>query len=68
MGSRLLLCEVCDSSDIRLSRLRRSDLGPLLSFMYPVRCMNCYERQFISIWTVLKMEDVRKNRSKAAHS
>jgi len=68
MGPNTLSCPVCDSSNIRMSHLRRSDVGPLIRLLYPVRCMNCHEREFMPIWDVLKMERSRKKQSEATQS
>jgi hypothetical protein len=68
MGLHTLSCPVCDSSNIRASHLRRSDAGPLFRLLYPVRCMNCHEREFMPILDVLKMVRVRKKRTEATQS
>jgi hypothetical protein len=41
------ICRGCGSSELRVSHLRRTDVGKLLSLRYPVRCRICRERDFI---------------------
>jgi hypothetical protein len=55
MSQQPMPCVLCDSTDLRKSHLRLSDLGQLLRLMYPVRCRICYERQFVPMWKVFTM-------------
>jgi ribosomal protein L40E len=40
-------CRGCGSSELRISHLRTTDVGKLLSLRYPVRCRMCHERDFV---------------------
>lgn len=41
-------CSYCTGETFRRSRLRSSDLIPLLTLLYPVRCLRCSRRQYAS--------------------
>jgi len=53
------LCPNCYSGALRLSKLRSSDLGLLLTLRYPVRCKDCGERAYGFIWQVLAHRQAR---------
>jgi hypothetical protein len=44
-----LSCHDCGSKRFRRSHLRLADLGKLILFQYPVRCVQCFARGFISM-------------------
>lgn len=48
-------CSLCGSERLRLSRLRRPDFMRLFMFSYPVRCVTCYERMSVSLFTALRI-------------
>ncbi|MDE3105241.1 MAG: hypothetical protein KGK08_08715 [Acidobacteriota bacterium] len=41
-------CTHCAAQDFRRSRLRIDDLSRILRMQYPVRCLYCSHRQFVS--------------------
>jgi hypothetical protein len=51
-----LYCRFCGLEKFRPShfRFRPSDLGQLLILRLPVRCLNCEERTFASLYQFLK--------------
>jgi hypothetical protein len=61
-----LICHGCGSSELRISRLRRADLGKLLSLRYPVRCRVCRERDYIFLPFMLGLSRRSSRRHKDA--
>ncbi len=55
-------CKLCGSTKFRVSRLRVPDLSQLIFFQYPVRCRICYKREFVSIFTAMKVRHANKVR------
>ncbi len=51
MFSSDLLCPLCGSDNVKASRWRSSDLGLLLLLRRPVRCHECSERFYASVFT-----------------
>jgi len=60
-------CGLCGSAKFRLSGFRRSDLSRLLRFKYPVRCRNCGERNFTSIWSAFWIGHADRARRRKRH-
>jgi hypothetical protein len=54
-----LYCPQCGSSTLRTSRFRPDDLGRLILFQLPVRCIRCKERRFVSMGAYLKVRRER---------
>ena len=48
-------CKSCGRSDLRISRLRTTDLPHLLLLQYPLRCHACARRQYAFIVHALKL-------------
>jgi hypothetical protein len=42
-------CPSCFSTNFRLSKFRRGDLLRLLLLLYPVRCLECYRRGYVTL-------------------
>jgi len=40
---------MCSGQEFRRSRLRNDDITHLLLLTYPVRCLRCSERQYVSL-------------------
>ena len=57
-----IYCCVCGFLKFRTSRLRSSDLSQLLLMRLPVRCLNCGERNFMSVSQFLTLLRMRKAR------
>jgi len=55
-------CKLCGSSRIRVSRLRVPDLSELIFLQYPVRCRNCFKREFVSLFTALRIRRASRQR------
>jgi hypothetical protein len=66
-GVSKMNCPYCDSSKVRRSRVRFSDVLQLLLLRIPVRCRNCKERGYISLAESRGVErSPSKNRRDAA--
>lgn len=48
-------CLCCGSEDLRLSRVRRSDLLRLLTLRLPIRCRICRQRDFAFVGAALAL-------------
>ncbi len=44
-----MICFLCRSNNMRLSRIRLADLPRLLQLEFPVRCRNCFRRTFVKL-------------------
>lgn len=60
-------CRLCGSTRFRLSRLRFPDLSELIFLRYPVRCRVCYKREFVNLFTALKIQRAHKLRREETH-
>jgi hypothetical protein len=58
-------CNVCGSSDLRISRLRGKDLIHLTVLHYPMRCWVCRGRSYLSILQVFRSWRDEKDRSRS---
>ena len=47
-GGISIQCQFCVGRNFRRSRWRQSDLKQLLVMRYPVRCLRCSQRQWVS--------------------
>jgi hypothetical protein len=56
-------CSLCGSESFRTSRLRSSDISRILVFLYPVRCAECFQRQFVNIFRAMKVRRQSKNQN-----
>jgi hypothetical protein len=56
----LKCCPMCFSTSFRLSKLRRGDVLRLLLLVYPIRCLECYERSFVFLPIALKLKGARR--------
>jgi len=57
-----MTCPWCKSPNIRTSRFRRRDLPLLFLLRYPIRCLNCNERDYMSFsvaWRLHQAETAR---------
>ena len=43
-------CRICREYNLRRSKFRFSDVGYVLLWQYPVRCLSCSKRQHIFVW------------------
>ena len=59
-------CLICGSERLRLSHLRGSDRAHLLSLSYPVRCVACSGRMFVSWFAVFGIHRKARARKRAA--
>ncbi len=57
-----LLCRFCDSPNIRTSRWQGKDLFWLPFLRLPMRCHDCIKRDYRSIFLVLKLRSVERER------
>lgn len=48
-NGRAIQCQLCSGHEFRRSRLRNEDIRQLLFLRYPVRCLRCGQRQFVSL-------------------
>ena len=48
LGGLNIRCHFCPGTSFRRSRFRAKDLRRLLLFQYPVRCLRCSQRQYVS--------------------
>jgi hypothetical protein len=48
-------CGRCGSLSLRPSRLRLRDAGQLLLFRYPVRCLECKRRGFVTLLEIFEI-------------
>lgn len=48
-------CPNCLTTDLCPARLRLKDFARLLVFQYPVRCRNCWEREYMFFHQILKI-------------
>ena len=48
LGGLAIRCHFCPGTSFRRSRFRAKDLRRLLLFQYPVRCLRCSQRQYVS--------------------
>ena len=51
----LILCNRCQSSQMRRATWRLEDVGSLLLLKYPVRCRACRRRQYTSVFNVFRL-------------
>jgi hypothetical protein len=42
-------CEYCTGNEFRRSSVRTDDIRHLLMLRYPVRCLRCGQRQYVSL-------------------
>ena len=63
-----MICPICGSERIRLSRLRVADLGRLLLFSYPIRCAECFERDSVNLIDAFKIRQLSRARRAARKS
>jgi|HubBroStandDraft_1064217.scaffolds.fasta_scaffold02592_2 hypothetical protein len=63
-----MICPICGSERIRLSRLRVADYVRLLLFTYPVRCAECFERDSVNLITALSIYQQSRARRHARKS
>lgn len=47
-GGIAIQCQFCAGQNFRRSRWRKGDLKQLLMMRYPVRCLRCSQRQWVS--------------------
>jgi len=58
-------CGRCGSLSLRPSHFRLADMGRLLFFHYPVRCIECKGRGFVTISEIIGIwRDARARRSR----
>jgi len=62
-----MMCSLCGSDKLRLSRLRRSDLAHLLFFSYPIRCIKCFERRYVNLIAACRIGLESRTRQRQAH-
>lgn len=55
-------CPFCNSARLRNSRTRAADILHLLILHLPVRCHNCQERLYVSIWQAREIRRATKLR------
>jgi hypothetical protein len=60
-----MICPICGSERIHLSRLRVSDLPRLLMFCYPVRCGECFERGSVNLIEAFRISQHIRARKRA---
>jgi len=48
-------CSHCSSTEFRLSRLQSRDIPQLLALRYPVRCRDCHERLYASVFFAMSL-------------
>jgi hypothetical protein len=53
--SKFPVCCQCSSNHLRRSKFRPADANELFRLHFPVRCRSCHERQFISIFSILRL-------------
>lgn len=54
-----LFCRLCGSERLRRSRLRREDGTFMLTLQWPVRCLQCNRRQYVSWLEALRAASAR---------
>jgi len=47
-GPISIQCQYCSGQTFRRSRLRSEDVWQIIFMRYPVRCLRCRQRQFVS--------------------
>ncbi len=58
-------CGRCGSLSLRPSHLRVGDFGRLIFFHYPVRCIECKRRSFVTILEIVAIwREARARRSR----
>jgi len=59
-------CAMCYSTHFRLSKIRRGDVKQLLFLHYPVRCLECFWRDYVLLPFALryKFTQVRRPHQK----
>ena len=60
-------CSLCGSSSFRTSRLHFVDLPRLIYLQYPVRCLDCEERQYTNVFNTVKLRSAARARRLARH-
>ena len=56
----VLRCAKCQSTSVRLSKVRGWDIFRLFPLLYPIRCRDCHARSFVFLSVALALKKQRK--------